>query len=56
MDKGGIFQAQLLSQNLQKGRGEAGTEYELLVIYRPRAGVSSENVARLEEPVKEEQR
>jgi Tfp pilus assembly protein PilN len=38
MDRAGIFQAELRSQNLQKGRGETGTEYELLVLYRPRAG------------------
>lgn len=38
MDRAGIFQAELRSQNLLKGRGEAGTEYELYVFYRPRAG------------------
>jgi Tfp pilus assembly protein PilN len=38
MDRAGIFQAELRSQNLQKGRGESGTEYELSVLYRPRAG------------------
>jgi Tfp pilus assembly protein PilN len=38
MDRGGVFQAELRSQNLQKGRGETGTEYELSVHYRPRAG------------------
>jgi Tfp pilus assembly protein PilN len=41
MDHTGIFQADLRSQNLQKGRGEAGTEYELYVIYTPRAGAPS---------------
>ena len=41
----GIFEAVLLNQQLQKGRGEAGTEYELLVIYRARPGFSSESVA-----------
>ena len=45
MDRAGIFQAELRSQNLQKGRGESGTEYDLVVVYRPRAGFSSENVA-----------
>lgn len=40
MDRAGIFQAELRSQNLQKGRGEIGTEYELYVRYRPRAGVA----------------
>jgi Tfp pilus assembly protein PilN len=38
MDRIGIFQAELRSQNLQRGRGESGAEYELFVIYRPRAG------------------
>ncbi len=41
MDRAGIFQAELRSQNLQKGRGESGTEYELSVLYRPRAGSPS---------------
>ena len=41
----GIFEAELRNQTLQKGRGEAGTEYELFVIYRARAGFSSESVA-----------
>jgi Tfp pilus assembly protein PilN len=38
MDRTGTFQAELRSQNLQKGRGETGTEYELYVLYRPRLG------------------
>jgi Tfp pilus assembly protein PilN len=41
MDRAGIFKAELRSQNLQKGRGESGTEYVLSVLYRPRAGASS---------------
>jgi Tfp pilus assembly protein PilN len=41
----GIFEAELRNQQLQKGRGEAGTEYELFVIYRARSGFSSESVA-----------
>ncbi|HZE73459.1 MAG TPA: hypothetical protein VE135_28440 [Pyrinomonadaceae bacterium] len=41
MDRTGTFQADLRSQNLQKGRGETGTEYELYVIYTPRAGAPS---------------
>lgn len=49
MDRAGIFQADLRAQNLQKGRGESGTEYELAVIYRPRAGYASENVAAVQE-------
>jgi Tfp pilus assembly protein PilN len=38
MDRIGIFQAELRSQNLQRGRGESGAEYELYVVYRPRSG------------------
>jgi len=39
MDSAGIFQAELVSQNLQKGRGEIGTEYIMNVRYVPRSGV-----------------
>ena len=49
MDRAGIFQADLRVQNLQKGRGESGTEYELAVLYRPRAGYATENVAAIQE-------
>lgn len=45
LHKEGIFEAEIRNQNLQKGRGEAGTEYELFVIYRARAGFSAESVA-----------
>jgi Tfp pilus assembly protein PilN len=45
MHKEGVFQLVLRSQNLAKGRGEQGTEYEFDVIYRARAGYASENVA-----------
>jgi Tfp pilus assembly protein PilN len=38
MDRAGIFHAELRSQNLQRGRGETGAEYELFVVYQPRAG------------------
>lgn len=38
MERAGIFNAELRNQNLQKGRGADGTEWELYVIYRPRAG------------------
>lgn len=38
MERAGIFNAELRNQNLQKGRGADGTECELYVIYRPRAG------------------
>ena len=45
MHQEGIFEAELRNQNLQKGRGESGTEYELAVIYRARPGYSAESVA-----------
>jgi Tfp pilus assembly protein PilN len=45
MDKDGIFHAELRAQNLERGRGESGTEYELSVIYRPRAGTATDKVA-----------
>lgn len=47
MQKEGIFLPELRTQTLQKGRGEAGTEYELSVIYRPRAVYSNESVAEM---------
>jgi Tfp pilus assembly protein PilN len=45
MDRAGIFHAVLRSQNLQRGRGESGAEYELDVVYRPRAGSPADTVA-----------
>ena len=45
MDRAGVFHAELRSQTLQRGRGETGAEYELYVIYRPRAGSAVEAVA-----------
>ena len=39
MDSAGIFQAELVSENLQKGRGEIGAEYVMNVRYVPRSGV-----------------
>ena len=44
MDRAGIFQVELRSQSLQKGRGEIGTEYELNVLYRPPAGATSAEI------------
>lgn len=38
MDRNGIFQAEPVTQSLQKGRGESGTEWTLRVRYTPRAG------------------
>jgi Tfp pilus assembly protein PilN len=49
MHQEGIFEAEIRNQNLQKGRGEAGTEYELFVIYRPRPNYSSDSVAKVEQ-------
>ena len=51
--QGGVFLAELRNQNLQKGRGEKGTEYELAVTYSARVGYSSENVAEVDATRKE---
>jgi Tfp pilus assembly protein PilN len=50
MSRTGIFEANLLAQNLQRGRNETGTESTLRVIYRPSAGApvspqASSNIA-----------
>jgi hypothetical protein len=45
MDRAGIFRAELRAQNLLRGRGERGTEYELYVTYHPRAGAPTSSVA-----------
>jgi Tfp pilus assembly protein PilN len=45
MDRAGVFHAELRLQNLQRGRGEIGSEYELYVVYRPRAGSPVDTVA-----------
>jgi Tfp pilus assembly protein PilN len=50
MHQKGIFQLVLRSQNLAKGRGEQGTEYEFDVIYRAPAAYSSESVAGVTRP------
>jgi Tfp pilus assembly protein PilN len=39
MDRMGIFQAELVEQNLQKDRNEIGTESTLRVLYQPRGSV-----------------
>lgn len=49
MHKEGVFQAELRSQNLQKGRGESGTEYELAVVYRARQSFSRDSVAEVDQ-------
>ena len=43
----GVFQPELRTQTLQKGRGESGTEYGFVVIYRPRSGYAHENGAEI---------
>ena len=48
MNKSGIFSAELKNQNLQKGRGESGSEFELTVVYRPRHGYASESLAEVQ--------
>ena len=48
MHQEGIFEAELRNQNLQKGRGESGTEYDLFVIYRSRPGRAVESVAEVD--------
>jgi Tfp pilus assembly protein PilN len=53
MNKSGIFDAKLVNQNLQKGRGESGSEFELMVVYRPRHGVASESVAEVRDDKEE---
>jgi len=48
MHNEGVFDAEIRNQTLQKGRGEAGTEYDLFVVYRARSSYASENVAEVE--------
>jgi Tfp pilus assembly protein PilN len=50
MHQRGVFQLVLRSQNLAKGRGEQGTEYEFDVIYRAPAAYASENIAGVNKP------
>ncbi len=51
MEREGIFRAELVSQSLQRGRGETGEEYEMIVHYVPRAGAPIETANRGERPV-----
>jgi Tfp pilus assembly protein PilN len=55
MHEEGVFEAEIRNQNLQKGRGEAGTEYELFVIYRAPSSYSSEHVAEVNKAKKEDE-
>ena len=48
MQAEGIFHAEILTQSLQKGRGEPGTEYDLSVIYKAPSSYTSENVAEVD--------
>jgi hypothetical protein len=41
----------LVSQNLQRGRGETGEEYEMFVHYVPRSGAPIEAANRNDRPV-----
>ena len=47
----GVFSAKLVSQSLQRGRGETGEEYEMYVHYVPRAGAPIGAANRSERPV-----
>ena len=51
MESGGVFHAELVSQNLQRGKGESGAEYEMNVYYVPRAGAPIEPNAQNNRPV-----
>ena len=52
MDRDGVFlHAELISQNLQRGRAENGEEFEMSVRYVPRLGAPSEAANRNERPV-----
>lgn len=51
MDRQGIFHANLVAQNSQRGRGESGQEYEMNVTYAQRAGVSISAGAQNRRPV-----
>lgn len=49
MQKDGVFYVEVRNQNLQKGRGEAGSEFDLFVIYRPHSSFTAESVAEVDE-------
>lgn len=51
MERQGVFHAELVSQNLQRGKGESGAEYEMNVYYVPRAGAPIEPIERSNRPV-----
>lgn len=49
MHREGVFQVEVRTQTLQKGRGESGTEYELAVVYRARQSFSRDSVAEVDQ-------
>jgi len=51
MEREGVFHAELVSQNLQRGKGESGAEYEMNVYYVPRAGAPIELTEKSNRPV-----
>ena len=51
MEREGVFQAELISQNPRRGRGESGAEYEMNVHYVPRAGAPIAAAERASRPV-----
>jgi Tfp pilus assembly protein PilN len=51
MERQGIFHAELRSQNLQRGKEGAGAEYEMEVIYSPRASAPIDPAAQSNRPV-----
>jgi Tfp pilus assembly protein PilN len=50
-EREGIFNGELVSQNLQRGRGETGAEYEMNVRYTPRPGSPIEPSEQTTRPV-----
>jgi Tfp pilus assembly protein PilN len=51
MEHQGVFHAELVSVNLQRGKESGGAEYEMNVRYAPRAGVSIESGDKNNRPV-----
>jgi len=51
MERDGVFRAELVTENLQRGRGEIGAEYEMTVHYTPRSSMPVEPSERATRPV-----
>lgn len=51
MERQGIFHAEMQTQNPQRGKGEAGQEYEMNVRYQPRAGLPISSADQNRRPV-----